>query len=914
MRKEKIFLACFFLSGTAGLIYQVTWIRILSLVFGNTIYAVSMVVAAFLSGLAIGSVFWGKRADESKNPLSLYINLEIGIAVSAIAVTLLIYLLDNAITSMMTPESVTGGGWLLLRFVLVFVILLLPTALMGGTLPVMGRFLTTEMESLGLSVGSLYAVNTWGGMAGAFASGFLIMPLVGVRGTLAVAFAMNVAVAAALWGRRGQKSAEAPLAAESRKSVPSRNKKKEEQNPSVREHKYSTAMVLGLFAVSGFCSLAFEVLWTRAFVISFKSTIYLFSNLLAVFLLGMALGSWALGRRVDAIKDPLRWFGLAMTGIGLYGLFSIVIFINSVDLALGIGSVFGEMNWAKDSLSMFILMMIAFLPATFLMGLAYPLICRIVVRNIPTMGKTIGDAYAVGTFGGIAGSLAAGYGLLPLLGVQNSILMVSGAAIAAGFVAIMNSTSRKGLSWVLPAAAIPFLTIVILLQIVNVNIGLPVRKGETAVFAREGIMGTVRVMRKTENGPLSLMVNNYQLATSGDVAVRFGHMPLLLKPETKDVLLISLGSGITAGSVGAHDVKSIDCVELVPTLMDVQPLFAKDNHDIVADPRFKVTFWDGRHYVKTTRKKYDMVISDLFQPDSAGEGSLYALEHYENIKSILKDGGAMAQWLPLYQLSPEDLKVILRTIATAYEHVSVWYGDVNSQEPTLLVIASQKPLVIMPDRLAKELEIGRVKDDMIESADPLSFLSFYVMDREGVMDFTKGAGINTDDNSLIEYMAPRNVWKRKENAVSNFASLIDKRRKVAPLVAGAMGDTELLKALDRYYEARTNILKGKVEHALNNYPKELDDYQKAASYSPHDPNLALAAFDLGYLYYFKRDYTKAASIFQWTTQIYQNLLEAHFYLMKSYINLGMREAATKAFDELKKLRPDVAEKLVGLNQ
>ncbi len=914
MKLNRLFLACFFVSGAAGLIYQVCWVRILSLVFGNTVYAVSMVVAGFLSGLAIGSHYWGKRTDTAKRPLKMYVLMEAGIAISALIVTLLITVLDNAIVSVMTPESVTGGGWIIIRYVVVFIILLPPTMLMGGTLPVMGKMVTESLEGVGLSISAIYAFNTYGAMAGSFLSGFLLIPQLGLWGAITIALCLNAAVAAALWFTPEANKVEMPDTEVRVKPAVKPKKVKEQgrrETPAGTGHSVSRGRALALFALAGFCSMAFEVLWTRGFSVSFKSTVYLFSNLLTVFLLGMALGSWFFGKYLDKLKDPMWLFGLAEVGIGLLGLISIGVLARSVDMAMAIRVMFGEMTLTTDAIVMFIVMAMTFCLPTVLMGLAYPLICRVTTKDMGVLGENMGGVYAVGTVGGIVGALVSGFVLIPMLGLQKSIIAVSGVAMVAGFIAILSSSRRKAAAWVIPASGFSIIITIALTGIFNVDMGLGLKTGEKLLFTKEDAIGTVKVAQEKNKGPLMLLVNSYQLATSGDVAVRFGHMPLMLKPDTEDVLVISLGSGITSGAVGGHPgVKSIDCVEIVPSLVEVQRFFEKDNHNITADKRFHLTIWDGGHYVRMTKKKYDLVIADLFQPDSAGEGSLFTLEHFRNVKAALKPGGAMAQWLPMYQLSPDNLKVIMHTFAAAFEHVTVWYGDVNSQQPTLLLMGSSEPFSLRPDKLAAVLEIPAVKRDMIEANDPLSFLSFYVMDRSGVMEFAQGAELNTDNRPVIEFTAPRYIWKRRENAVINFKTLIDLRKKVTPLVAGAESDAELRGAIDRYYEARTSLLLGRVDHAMSSYPAEYENYRKAGNIIPREPNLSLAVFDLGYLYYHRRDFQQAAALFQWATQVNTQLPEAYFYLAKSFQQLGMKQEAAKAIQELARLHPEIAENLV----
>lgn len=918
MTLRRVYLASFFLSGAAGLVYQIAWVKVFSLVLGNTVYAVSMVVAGFLTGLAIGSHYWGKWIDKNNNPLKTYVLLEVGIAVFAVAITFLVTILDDTIVSAMPQDSISSTRWHIIRYVAMFLILLPPTTLMGGTLPVMSKLYVTKFDKVGEGIGSLYAANTYGAVLGSFLTGYVLIYFWGVWGAILTACIINLAVAFII--KVAPKPAEPDEnQAEKVKSKPHGKKKKggRKEGDDTEGFKFTPpitlAMAFFLAAMSGYVALAYEILWTRAFVISFKSTVYLFSNLLTVFLIGMALGSHVFSKWIDKIGDPVRLFGLAQVAIGTWGLLSVFYFWNINDIAMTFWKMAGEMDLTKDVFITLILMLVPLALPTFLMGLSYPLICRITTDSLSSLGKFAGLTYAIGTAGGILGALTAGFFLLPLFGLQNGIYIVSFLALITGYVALSVSKTGKKVGWVFPASALVAIVAVISTQIMAVDIGLgsSYAKGVDTIFSKEGAMGTVRVTKRGENGPLTLEVNNYQLATSGDVAVRFGHVPLLIKPDAKDVLLISLGSGITAGSISSHPVERIDCVEIVPELLDVQHLFKTDNHNVIADKRFNVTFWDGSHYVRMTKRKYDLVIADLFQPDSAGVGSLYSLEYFLDIKKALKQGGAMAQWLPLYQLSTENLKVIMKTFATAFEHVQVWSGDVNSEFSTLMLLGSKEPVSIRPDKLMASLGREGVSEDMVEHGDPLSFLSFYVMDRKGLLRFAEGALINTDYKPVIEYTAPRNIWNRRESAIKNFQEIKNNRQIFDPQTMAGKKDPQLEKAIKRYFEGRGYIMQGRIDHAMRNYPSELENYKKAAKLVPTDPILGISVFDLGYIYYHRGDFKTASEIFKWVKRIDVNILEAHFYLAKSYQSLNMKEESLAAFEELAKLKPEIARGLIS---
>ncbi|MDH5477931.1 MAG: fused MFS/spermidine synthase [Nitrospinota bacterium] len=928
---RNIFTFCFFLSGVAGLVYQIIWVRMFSLSFGNTVYAVSLVVAAFLAGLALGSHVLGKVADRLKDPKNSYVLLEVLIAVSAVVVSAAIGWIDDIMASLMTVEEITSFKWQAARFISAFIALLIPTFLMGGTLPVMSKFYITSMDRLGKGVGVLYAANTYGAMVGAFLSGFVMIKYLGVWNTLFAAFLANFLVAGLVWlvpAAQQEKAGEAPkpgAPAEEGKKKRKKGKKEarmeraayareeanvEDEDESGFEPLIAPAMAMALMAAAGFSSIALEILWTRGFVVSFKSTVYLFSGLLSIYLLGMALGSHVFSRVLDKVEDPLRLLGLAQLGVGIWAFVSVPIFMKVPGMAETLAGMFSHMTLSRDMLVMLALMGITILPPAFLMGISFPLLTKVITESLGSLGRRSGMAYATGTLGGIGGSLLAGFVMLPMMGLQISIFLVGAVALLTGYTAITLSRRRPMLAWALPTTLATAIFIVSVVYIAGVDVGLGRVVKEKVALAMEGATGSVRVIEDRKGGPLTLMVNDYQLATSGDVAVRFGHLPMILHPDAKSALVISLGSGITTGAVGGHPVERIDCVELVPELMDVQRLFEKDNHKIAKDERLHVTFWDGRNYARVSKRKYDVVISDLFQPDSAGVGALYSLEHYQNVKARLAEGGIMAQWLPLYQLSAHDLKVIMRTFAYAFENVTVWSGDTNSQLSTLLLVGSAGKMEMNLDKISKALGRERVQMDMIEHNDLFSFLSFYVMDRAEALEFTKGHPINTDARPVIEYSAPYGIWDRASFAVENFTTVAMARKRLSL----ASGDPEktgaLNEAMGDYFKARTYLLQGRVNHARQDYPAELENYKEAYKLAPMDPFLGLAVFDLGYLYYSRGDFRTASQMLDWARRINAQLLEAYFYLMKSYHLLGEKDKAEMTFQELAKISPELARSLM----
>ncbi len=921
MRKLILFL--FFASGISGLIYEIVWSRIFTLLFGNTTYAISTVLTAFMAGLAAGSFIFGRIADKIQNsdsairnpqstifiksPLMLYAILELCIGISALLVPSSLSILDNFYISIMVDSLPSAFYSNSVRFLISFFILFIPATLMGGTLPVLSRFFIHKMEDLGWNVAIIYAVNTLGAVIGCFMTGYMFIATIGVKNTTLLAVFINIAVGIVAMVIAIRSSHQSPVTSH---QSPDRRQKTEVKSQNSRLSTLDSRLLLFFFGLSGFTSLSYEILWTRAFSLTFYSTVYLFSNILTVFLLGIGIGSLVFTRFINPSSPPfnkggqgeidlVRVFGIIEFLIGMCALLSIIFFqwlpfgINNISL------LFDEMTWQKNILITFIINLFVMFIPTLLMGLTFPLIGRLYTDNLNLLGRKIGDVYSINTIGSIIGSFMSGFILIPFLGVQKGILFVSFVNLIIGIIIIFKSPAGvSGLKWPGLASAVIILAVFGKIATAGINMGVGYSVNGNIIFSKEDVSGTVKVIEDETTRFRTLMVNNYSLATSGDVAVRFGHIPLLLHNKPEDVLVISLGSGITVGAVGWHPVKNIECVEIVPSVRDAAELFEKENHNILKDPRLRLTIWDGRNYVLMTKNRYDVIISDLFQPDSAGTGNLYSKEHYQNCRDRLKNGGLMAQWLPLYQLSTEDLKVIMATFSRVFPHVTVWYGDINSAKPTLLLLGSESPLKVNMTQLQEKMRQEGIISDIIEKDNPFAFMSFFIMNENSISKFVaQGFSpevINTDDKPYIEFSAPKYIWKRSESAIQNFREL----SKFRELPASILTTNNL--QLTTYFKGRGHVIEGRLYHSEGLFDKEIEEYRIAEMENPFDPYLGFAYFELGYEYYIKGMYKDAVSVFERGKAINRDLKEIQFYLAKSYYKLGMQ----REYEEILKQNPD----------
>ncbi|HLA38895.1 MAG TPA: fused MFS/spermidine synthase, partial [Candidatus Glassbacteria bacterium] len=436
---DNLLYICFFLSGASGLVFEVVWMRKLSLVFGSTVHAVSTVVAVFMGGLALGSWLFGKLADRGQKLLRLYVWIEAGIAASGAAISLgLLPVLDTTYVFLHRLGLGSGIGLFLVRFFLSVAIMLGPTVLMGGTLPVVGRYLVRSRSELGARLGSLYGLNTLGAVAGTLAAGFWLIMLYGETATCVVAAFCNLTAAAlalAVVASTGDTVSE---------ETPDEDKKK--QQPIYSDEKI--AWVPWLFGVSGFAALAYEVLWTRALIYFVGLSVHAFTIILACFLVGIALGSLIATSIVDRWRNLFHLFGALQWVIALSALASLPLIgqLNLIYQKLNL--LLGANTWTQITLVKFCLCLAVLGLPTLAMGAAFPVVNRIFIRRRSALGRGVGALYAANTAGTILGSLGAGFLLLPLFGISGSLVAVAliNAALAAAAVRLETTTGRRSLA------------------------------------------------------------------------------------------------------------------------------------------------------------------------------------------------------------------------------------------------------------------------------------------------------------------------------------------------------------------------------------------------------------------------------------------------------------------------------------
>jgi len=826
-------LPVFFASGFAGLVYEVVWVRMLGLLFGSTTLAVSTVLAVYFSGLALGSVVFGRLADRTRrHPLRLYAAAEIAIGVLCLLSPLVFRLLDWAYVAAFTGARISFEAAAAVKFGFAFVALIGPATLLGGTLPLVVRGLSGagDPAGAGTRVATLYGVNTLGAVAGTLATGFFLVPAIGVTGSILAAAALDFAAGAAaiVLSRRVARPVPAPQAA-------------------VIIRKTRAATPLFVAATAGFTSLALEVLFTRAIVTLAGSTVYAFTIILAVFLLGIGLGSFCLRRRVEWFAARPERLGAILGSTAVLGAASVhaLALLPSARPALvaAIGYSFGV-----DVAIVTAFAALLVLPAAIFFGALLPAAARALAGGEETIGRATGLAYGVNTVSGILGSIAAGFFLLPVLGLVTALRAVAAAGALAGFGVAIAGGGRRGIPHAVPGAAA---ALVVLLaspaldraaltnDIVRRDAKAANRPGRPRVlFYRDGMDATVSVLER--GGHRSLYVNG-RIQARNDLANRRLYSALALLPsflceEPANVLVIGLGSGITAGAASLSAPERLDCVEISADVVAGARFFGPENLSILepgAVPGFRLVHDDARSFLLTSADRYDVIAANAFLPSDAGAGALYTVEHFESCRAHLSPGGVMSQWIPLFGLSSGDFATAVASFAAAFDDASLW------------IVGGEAILVGSKGPLAPRVEKVRAGMRAIDSKAPGLLAHLKLASAEQVLGFCVVAGDgleaafslapkNTDERPLLEYSAPRHVYG--DHLERNLALVLEAApRGVASPIADRLTDEGARRAVSAHFRATREGIRGRALDARGDAEGAIAAYERILAGEASDP-------------------------------------------------------------------------------
>ena len=832
-----VVLFCFFFSGLASLVYQIVWQRMIEKVVGGAPFAVAIVLSVFMGGLALGSWLAGRYIDRiasRRSLLSLYGMVELAIGLYGLLLPFLIEIVKPAYV--LAYDSLFAHFWLyrLFTFLGCSLLLIVPTTLMGVTLPLLCRFYVEHLRHIGARAGLLYGINTIGGAAGAALCGFFLIARFGVWGSILVAAGINVLIGALCLSvsRTGR-----PLFGEGTEESRAGHEPRPEageRHPEVLPitDRWVVVSALWIFGISGFCAMAYEVFWTRLLGLIMGPTTYSFSLVVSTFIVGLALGNILFGWLADRVKETFRLLlvtqacaaGFALLVSQFLGdsqfFFSKLIYTFQGD--------FERRILVQSAVLFFVLV-----GPTIFLGATFPLVSRIYARSLPEIGRSIGTAYAVNTTGAILGSFAAGFLLIPLLGKEDGLRLTAGFQLLTALLPLAYGALRAGerVRAFAGGAVSLLLAALLLVNVPSWNHDTLSRgwyrrfssfekyfattswldalrtgtsklarhlAGRQVLFYGDGIGGFIAVEKWLS--PMGRV--NYTLLNSGkEDASSHGdrltqslgaHVPLLLHPDPRKVMILGLASGMTAGEALLYPVDRLDVLEINDQAVRAAALFEPWNNACLGDPRTRIIVQDGRNHLELTKERYDVIISEPSNPWMAGMANLFTREYFETARARLTEDGIFVQWIHSYDMDWPAFSMVGRTFADVFPDGLL----MRMLSSDFLLVGFSGPRTLDPRVAESKGDYARQSRNIV-LRDPRVIFDLILTDDLKAL-FGPGP-LHTDNWPRLEFAAPKNLGKSDpsiEDRIQSHRSLSAQTRAIVEANGGMDASVEQAGALD----------------------------------------------------------------------------------------------------------------------
>ena len=801
-----IILVLFLCSGMTGLLYEVIWSRMIVKVIGAAPFAISIVLTVFMGGLGLGSYLAGRyidRIQKSSQLLQLYGLLEIGIGLYALVLPGMIEAIQPLFSSIYNQAS----GHLLIfnTFILLgaFVLFIVPVTLMGATLPILIRFYVAKLDHLGARVGRLYAINTIGAAMGSMLSGFVLIKMWGVGETLRFAVVMNFLIGGISFFVANQIAKRSTLSDNNAAGQADLAGRAFQKNRGVQYSPSHQVAALIIFAVSGFAAMAYEVIWTRLLGLIIGPTTYSFTIVLTTFIVGLALGAMLFGWLADRSKHPFQLLIITQISAAIMALMVSQFLGNSQFFFAKLIFSFKD-NFVMLSVTKAMLLFVVLLGPTIVLGATFPLVGKIYTSSIKQLGKSIGFAYAINTVGALLGSFSAGFLLIPLLGKESSLSLVIGiqfmtVLIVVGFLNPKQDKSRNKLmvgmcvlgllltlsfpSWDRQQLATGkyyrFNHFADLMKrtswwdalVKQTREFLPSVDGKEVVFYGDGIGGFTTVEQNIDpfGKPQYILYNSGKAdaSTESDMATQtmLAHLPLLFHPHPKDVMILGLASGVTAGEALYYDLDRLDILEISEQVVEASHFFSGTNSNVLANPVTNLIIQDGRAHLELSDQVYDVITSEPSNPWMAGLANLFTEEFFSLAKNSLKWDGIFIQWLPSYQMDWTTFSMVGRTFASVFPSSLLMKSAIGGNDYLLVGFNGLEQLSIK--NALKNLPLLQRSPNLIVN-DPRILYRLLVSDNLPAL-FGKGP-IHNDDHPILEFLAPQRMHFKDRSVDKMLAS------------------------------------------------------------------------------------------------------------------------------------------------
>jgi spermidine synthase len=762
-------------SGCAALIYEIVWLQLLQLVIGSSAVSLGVLLGTFMGGMCLGSLLLPRLIGPAAHPLRVYAALELAIGAIGMALLFILPKVDDVYA------ATAVGGWLgvLLRGAVAAVCLLPPTLCMGATLPAVARWVETTPRGISW-LGFFYGGNIAGAVLGCLLAGFYLLRLFDLATATYVAVGINLIVAGlalsiALYSPRSEVQ-----------SPRSQTAATLDLGRGTLDFRWTVYFAI---ALSGFCALGAEVIWTRLLSLMIGGTVYTFSIILAVFLTGLGLGSSVGSVLSREARSPRVALGICQF------LLTAAIAWTAFVLARSLPYWPIDPSLSKNPWNNFQLDLVrcawAVLPAAVLWGASFPLALAAAAGGGDS-GRLVGSVYAANTLGAIAGALAFSVLLVGWMGTQRSQQILIGVSAAAAAIALVPSLLRRGdaassagplagalvMGGIGLSACLAYFVPATPGELIAHGRRLPQRTGYyKLLFQGEGLNSSVAVTQMGD-GVRNFHVSGKIEASSEPQDMRLqrmlGHIPALVHPAPKTVLVVGCGAGVTAGSFVMYPtVERIVICELEPLIPKVvAEHFSAENYGVVKHKKVEVVYDDARHYILTTREKFDVITSDPINPWVKGAATLYTREYFELCKSRLNEGGVITQWVPLYESSLAAVKSELATFFDVFPEGTVWSNDVDGRGYDVVLLGQLGRAKIDVD--AMQERCGRtdyfpVDESLLQVGfrSPIDLLSTFAGTAADLKPWLADAEINRDRNLRLQYLAGLAAHDYQEAAIYN---------------------------------------------------------------------------------------------------------------------------------------------------
>ena len=752
--------AVFFLSGMSALIYQIVWIRMFGFTFGVTGYAMGTVLSAFMTGLAGGSLLFGRMADRSRSPLTLLLWLETGIGLFALAFPVLfsgMTRLYGAVNAWLHP-GLYAGIWI--RFALGFLLLLLPTTLMGGTLPVVSRLFVRRMTGLGGAMGLLHGWNQFGAFLGCLLAGYALIASWGLNAASHIAAVLNLLCGVILFLMRNRiEDPESPAlmgSPDSTAVLPS-------EKPRSR---FLLLGIVAVFTLQGFTTLSYEVIWTRILsVLSLDKSLSFTSTMIAVFLFGLSAGSFIAGKWTDRSKDPLFLLACIETVIGILAMAMVPLLSCLFDQLIPMRLSYTEHWWRTIGRENGLYFLILLLPILF-MGMTFPIVAKLFTDRFRTLGRKIGVLGFWDTAGSAGGTVFAVFLLIPFLGMAKACLFTAGInlLLAAALVGMHPRLNVR-----IKGIVFSVLLCIGIMGYARIPGGSTFRHwdtrqpGDRLLFYSEDEGAAVAVVQHLD-GIKELAINGAVTAFAeyGDLRVHrlLAALPLLLHPRPTNAFVIGLGMGVTCQSLLQSCMESVECAEISRGVVDAcRTCFGEENGGVLDDPRFRIIQDDGRSALLSSLKRYDIITSNAVHPRLSG--NLYTRDFYGICRSRLTPNGVMCQWMSTNWCTEDEYKTLIRAFLDVFPYAALWRLDTGN----VLIVGTDGPFKIDVQRWMERMREPKIQKDLqgVDLEDPFVILAQAAGSGNGLASYAGPVEPETDDRPLAEFS--RVVSKARNPAI-----------------------------------------------------------------------------------------------------------------------------------------------------